>query len=229
MSKRREFILEFKSVSHIYSQGNVDIKILNKINFKLPSNCIVGIIGDSGSGKSTLLQLAGLLEGTQEGNILINGNDTSNLNNHERTILRRNHLGYVYQKIHLLPEFNAIDNIMIPQKFIGIEYNNAKDRALNLLSLMQLEDRINHFPSSLSGGEQQRVAIARALINNPDLIIADEPTGNLDNKSANIVSKLLFKNLRRTKSSALIATHSNELAKMVDIIYKIDQGKIIKI
>ena len=135
----------------------------------------------------------------------------------------------LYQKIHLLPEFNALDNIIIPQKFLRVENDKARNKALSLLSLMQLDNRIKHFPSSLSGGEQQRVAIARALINNPGLVIADEPTGNLDSKSAALVTSLLFKSLRKTKSSALIATHSHELAKMVDIVYKIDQGKIIKI
>ncbi len=229
MHEKDNFVLEFKSVYHKYNQGNTVIEVLNKIDFQLPSNCIAGIVGDSGSGKSTLLQLAGLLEGTQKGNIIINNNDASNLNNYDRTLLRRNNIGYVYQKIHLLPEFNALDNIIIPQKFIRVDNKEAKNKALSLLSLMQLDNRVKHFPSSLSGGEQQRVAIARALINSPDLVIADEPTGNLDNKSASLVANLLFESLRKTKSSALIATHSHELAKMVDVVYKIDQGKIIKI
>tara|TARA_B100000686_G_C16792812_1_gene980001 strand:+ start:211 stop:900 length:690 start_codon:yes stop_codon:yes gene_type:complete len=229
MHKNNNIVLEFKNISHKYNQGNAIIEVLNEVNFKLPSNCIAGIVGDSGSGKSTLLQLAGLLEKSHKGNIIINNNDVSFLKDNERTILRRNNIGYVYQKIHLLPEFNALDNIIIPQKFLRVESNKARNKALSLLSLMKLDNRIKHFPSSLSGGEQQRVAIARALINSPDLVIADEPTGNLDSKSASIVTNLLFESLRKTKSSALIATHSHELAKMVDIVYKIDQGKIIKI
>ena len=229
MHNNKNMVLEFKNVSHNYNQGNIVIEVLNKVNFQLPYNCIVGVVGDSGSGKSTLLQLAGLLEKTQKGNVIINNNNASHLNNYERTILRRDNIGYVYQKIHLLPEFSALDNIIIPQKFKRVEHKEARNRALSLLSLMQLDNRVKHFPSSLSGGDQQRVAIARALINNPDLVIADEPTGNLDSGSASLVTNLLFESLRKTKSSALIATHSNELAKMVDIIYKIDRGKIIKI
>jgi len=222
-------ILKIDNVSHSFIQGNTTIDVLKDINISLPSNCIAGLIGESGAGKSTLLQIAGLLENPQIGKVHINEVNTSNLNNYDRTLLRRNNIGFVYQKIHLLPEFSALENVIIPQKLLNVKSTEAKEKATSLLSMMQLNNRLLHRPSSLSGGEQQRVAIARALINEPDLIIADEPTGNLDNNSANIVIQLLFNSLRHTNSTALIATHNNELAKKMDILFKIDKGKIIKL
>ena len=225
----KNIVLEFKNVIHTYFQGNSSIEVLKNINFILPRNCIIGIIGNSGSGKSTFLQLAGLLETVQKGNVIINATYTEKLKSLEKTKIRRNHIGYVYQKIHLLPEFNALENIIIPQRLLGKNYKSSKKNAMEFLSMMKLTNRSMHRPSSLSGGEQQRVAIARALINNPDLIIADEPTGNLDSDSSEIVTNLLFESLRKTKSSALIATHSEELSKKVDIVYKIDKGKLYKI
>ena len=225
----KNIVLEFKNVIHTYFQGNSSIEVLKNINFILPRNCIIGIIGNSGSGKSTFLQLAGLLETVQKGNVIINATYTEKLKSLEKTKIRRNNIGYVYQKIHLLPEFNALENIIIPQRLLGKNYKSSKEKAMEFLSMMKLTNRSMHRPSSLSGGEQQRVAIARALINNPDLIIADEPTGNLDSDSSEIVTNLLFESLRKTKSSALIATHSEELWKKVDIVYKIDKGKLYKI
>ena len=229
MPDKNKLVLEFKNVTHNFFQANSIIEVLKNVNFSLPNNSIIGIIGNSGSGKSTFLQLAGLLESVQEGNIIINDNHTEKLTNIEKTKIRRNNIGYVYQKIHLLPEFNALENIIIPQRIIGENIKNSVNKAMELLSIMNLEDRCMHKPSNLSGGEQQRVAIARALVNDPDLIIADEPTGNLDSNSSKIVTNLLFQCLRKTKSSALIATHSEELAKKVDIVYKIDNGKLYKI
>ena len=229
MPDKNKLVLEFKNVTHNFFQANSIIEVLKNVNFSLPNNSIIGIIGNSGSGKSTFLQLAGLLESVQKGNIIINNHHTEKLTNIEKTKIRRNNIGYVYQKIHLLPEFNALENIIIPQRIIGENIKNSVNKAMELLSIMNLEDRCMHRPSSLSGGEQQRVAIARALINDPDLIIADEPTGNLDSNSSKIVTNLLFQCLRKTKSSALIATHSEELAKKVDIVYKIENGKLYKI
>ena len=229
MPDKNKLVLEFKNVTHNFFQANSIIEVLKNVNFSLPNNSIIGIIGNSGSGKSTFLQLAGLLESVQKGNIIINNHHTEKLTNIEKTKIRRNNIGYVYQKIHLLPEFNALENIIIPQRIIGENIKNSVNKAMELLSIMNLEDRCMHRPSSLSGGEQQRVAIARALVNDPDLIIADEPTGNLDSNSSKIVTNLLFQCLRKTKSSALIATHSEELAKKVDIVYKIENGKLYKI
>ena len=207
-------------------QGTINIKVLNNVNFELPKKCIAGLIGTSGSGKSTFLQLAGLLETPQEGKIFINDINTTRYNNSQRTVTRRNSIGFVYQKIYLLPEFSALENVVIPQRIVGVSKITSFDRAKDILSSMGLKNRMNHRPSNLSGGEQQRVAIARALINSPDLILADEPTGNLDSKSSELVTQLLIDNIRNTGASALIATHSSELAKKLDILFEIKNGKI---
>ena len=219
-------VISFKNISHSFMQGTINIKVLNNVNFELPKKCIAGLIGTSGSGKSTFLQLAGLLETPQEGKIFINDINTTRYNNSQRTVTRRNSIGFVYQKIYLLPEFSALENVVIPQRIIGVSKTTSFDRAKDILSSMGLKNRMNHRPSNLSGGEQQRVAIARALINSPDLILADEPTGNLDSKSSELVTQLLIDNIRNTGASALIATHSTDLAKKLDILFEIKNGKI---
>ena len=219
-------VILFKNISHSFMQGTINIKVLNNVNFELPKKCIAGLIGTSGSGKSTFLQLAGLLETPQEGKIFINDVNTTRYNNSQRTVTRRNSIGFVYQKIYLLPEFSALENVVIPQRILGVSKRTSFDRAKDILSSMGLKNRMNHRPSNLSGGEQQRVAIARALINSPDLILADEPTGNLDSKSSELVTQLLIDNIRNTGASALIATHSSELAKKLDILFEIKNGKI---
>ena len=219
-------IILFKNISHSFMQGTINIKVLNNVNFELPKKCIAGLIGTSGSGKSTFLQLAGLLESPQGGKIFINDVNTTSYNNSQKTFTRRNSIGFVYQKIYLLPEFSALENVVIPQRIVGVSKARSFDRAKDILSSMGLKNRINHRPSNLSGGEQQRVAIARALINSPDLILADEPTGNLDLKSSELVTQLLIDNIRNTGASALIATHSTDLAKKLDILFEIKNGKI---
>ena len=219
-------VILFKNISHSFMQGTINIKVLNNVNFELPKKCIAGLIGTSGSGKSTFLQLAGLLETPQEGKIFINDVNTTRYNNSQRTVTRRNSIGFVYQKIYLLPEFSALENVVIPQRIIGVSKTTSFDRAKDILSSMGLKNRMNHRPSNLSGGEQQRVAIARALINSPDLILADEPTGNLDSKSSELVTQLLIDNIRNSGASALIATHSTDLAKKLDILFEIKNGKI---
>ena len=226
MPNINKYILNFQKVSHKFKQGKSIINVLNSVNFILKSNCIVALVGSSGSGKSTFLHLAGLLESPNKGKIYINNKIVSKLDNSARTKLRRNSLGFVYQKIYLLPEFTALENVMIPQLIIGIDKMQAINEAKNILSSMGLKNRLNHRPSALSGGEQQRVAIARAIINKPSLILADEPTGNLDSASSNLISKILLQSIRETQASAIIATHSLELAKKCDLIYKIDNGEI---
>ena len=226
MHNKKDSVILFKNVSHAFKQGALKIKVLNNTNFELPKKCIAGLIGTSGSGKSTFLQLAGLLESPQEGKIFINDVNTTRYNNSQRTVVRRNNIGFVYQKIYLLPEFSALENVVIPQRIIGVSKTTSFDRAKDILSSMGLKNRMNHRPSNLSGGEQQRVAIARALINSPDLILADEPTGNLDSKSSELVTQLLIDNIRNTGASALIATHSTDLAKKLDILFEIKNGKI---
>lgn len=226
MHDKNNNVISFKNVSHSFKQGSLNIRVLKNTSFELPKKCIAGLIGASGSGKSTFLQLAGLLEKPKSGKIFINNNNTTVFNNSQRTLTRRNTIGFVYQKIYLLPEFNSLENVVIPQRIIGISKNTAFDNAKGILNAMGLKNRINHRPANLSGGEQQRVAMARALINKPDLILADEPTGNLDVNSSELVSKLLIDSIRSSGASALIATHSLELAKTFDIIYEIKNGKI---
>jgi len=226
MPNINNYILNFQKVSHKFKQGKSIINVLNSVNFKLKNNCIAALVGSSGSGKSTFLHLAGLLESPNKGKIYINNKIVSKLDNSARTKLRRNSLGFVYQKIYLLPEFTALENVMIPQLIMGINKMEAINQAKIILSSMGLKNSLNHRPSSLSGGEQQRVAIARAIINKPNLILADEPTGNLDSSSSNLISKILLQSIRGTKASAIIATHSLELAKKCDLIYKIDNGEI---
>ena len=165
--------LEFKKVSHSFKQGDSLIKVLHKINFAIPKGTIIGLLGASGSGKSTLLQIAGLLEKPTTGEILIKGKATSNIGEGERTILRKSNIGFVFQKSHLLPEFNAMENIVIAQKFYGKKNDIVKEDAMKLLEEINLAKRALHRPAKLSGGEQQRVAIARALVNNPSIVLAD--------------------------------------------------------
>ena len=218
--------LEFKKVSHSFKQGDSLIKVLHKINFTIPKGAIIGLLGASGSGKSTLLQIAGLLEKPTTGEIVIKGKGTSNIGEGERTRLRKSNIGFVFQKSHLLPEFNAMENIVIAQKIYGKSNGIVKEDAIRLLEEINLAKRALHRPAKLSGGEQQRVAIARALVNNPSIVLADEPTGNLDFESSKNVADILIRTVRSSGASALIATHSQELASRMDKIYKLIDGKI---
>ena len=218
--------LEFKKVSHTFKQGDSLIKVLHKINFTIPKGAIIGLLGASGSGKSTLLQIAGLLEKPTTGEIVIKGKGTSDIGEGERTRLRKSNIGFVFQKSHLLPEFNAMENIVIAQKIYGKSNGIVKEDAIRLLEEINLAKRALHRPAKLSGGEQQRVAIARALVNKPSIILADEPTGNLDFESSKNVADILIRTVRSSGASALIATHSQELASRMDKIYKLIDGKI---
>jgi len=218
--------LEFKKVSHTFKQGDSLIKVLHKINFTIPKGAIIGLLGASGSGKSTLLQIAGLLEKPTTGEIVIKGKGTSNIGEGERTRLRKSNIGFVFQKSHLLPEFNAMENIVIAQKIYGKSNGIVKEDAIRLLEEINLAKRALHRPAKLSGGEQQRVAIARALVNKPSIVLADEPTGNLDFESSKNVADILIRTVRSSGASALIATHSQELASRMDKIYKLIDGKI---
>tara|TARA_Y100000815_G_scaffold261427_1_gene273782 strand:+ start:17 stop:706 length:690 start_codon:yes stop_codon:yes gene_type:complete len=218
--------LEFKKVSHTFKQGDSLIKVLHKINFTIPKGAIIGLLGASGSGKSTLLQIAGLLEKPTTGEIVIKGKGTSDIGEGERTRLRKSNIGFVFQKSHLLPEFNAMENIVIAQKIYGKSNGIVKEDAIRLLEEINLAKRALHRPAKLSGGEQQRVAIARALVNKPSIVLADEPTGNLDFESSKNVADILIRTVRSSGASALIATHSQELASRMDKIYKLIDGKI---
>ena len=186
----------------------------------------VALVGPSGSGKSTLLQIAALLEQPTSGNVIINGLNTKGISDEERTKLRRENLGFVYQFHNLLPEFSALENVMIPQLLRKIPKKEAEQRALDLLNQVELSHRIHQSPKKLSGGEQQRVAIARALANNPTLIIADEPTGNLDPKNSEIVFDLLLNLVKKNGMSVFMATHNMDLATRLDRIVTLSDGKL---
>ena len=186
----------------------------------------VALVGPSGSGKSTLLQIAALLEQPTSGNVIINGLNTKGISDEERTKLRRENLGFVYQFHNLLPEFSALENVMIPQLLRKIPKKEAEQRALDLLNQVELSHRIHQSPKKLSGGEQQRVAIARALANNPTLIIADEPTGNLDPKNSEIVFDLLLNLVKKNGMSVFMATHNMDLANRLDRIVTLSDGKL---
>ena len=223
---KNNLVLRLEHVKRNFSQGEMVLDVLTDINFALRQGEIVALAGPSGSGKSTLLQISGLLERPSEGDVIIEGQRCGQMNDQSRTALRRQKIGYVYQFHHLLPEFNALENIMLPQMIAGVEPVQAQDRAKDLLHRLSLDKRASHRPSKLSGGEQQRVAILRAIANTPALLIADEPTGNLDEGTAQQVFDEFKKLVRASQMGALIATHNLSLAHKMDRILNLNQGMI---
>ncbi|MBL4692408.1 MAG: ABC transporter ATP-binding protein [Magnetovibrio sp.] len=221
-------ILKFAGVVRNFGRGHTELHVLKGADLTIGSGEIVALVGPSGSGKSTLLQIAGLLEKPDAGEVYIAGEACSKLNDDRRTEIRRKHLGFVYQYHHLLPEFSAVENIVIPQIIAGLSKPLARERALQLLETLGLTDRITHRPAELSGGEQQRVAIARALANAPSLLLADEPTGNLDPDTADSVFNILLNLTRQVGLTALIATHNMDLASRMDRIVKVEDGHLIE-
>lgn len=207
-----------------FSQGGETIEVLRGIDLEIRPGEIVALLGPSGSGKSTMLQAVGLLEGGFTGQIEIAGVEASALSADARTTLRRDHLGFVYQFHHLLPDFNATENVVLPQLVAGKPAAEAKARAEELLTALGLAHRLSHRPSQLSGGEQQRVAVARALANRPGLVLADEPTGNLDEATADKVLEEFLKLVRGEGSSALVATHNERLALRMDRVVRLHEG-----
>ncbi len=220
-------VLELKNVYRSFKQGSQTLQVLREVNLELEKGEVVALIGPSGSGKSTLLQLAGLLEKPSKGDIYLDGQNCSRLSDGVRTSLRRDYLGFVYQYHNLLADFDALENVMLPQLIAGVGYKEAADKAKWLLKKMGLEKRIKHRPAELSGGEQQRVAIARALANAPKLLLADEPTGNLDPKTSEVVFAELLNIVKETGLSALVATHNFELADRMDRKVKLEGGKLV--
>ncbi len=220
-------VLQLKKISKSFRQGEQKLDVLNGVDFSINSGEIIALTGPSGSGKSTLLQIAGLLETPTSGEIFINEQNCSKTNDGLRTLLRRDFLGFVYQYHNLLPDFNALENVMLPQLIAGRTKKAAKERARWLLDRMNMSHRLKHRPAEMSGGEQQRVAIARALANAPKLLLADEPTGNLDPKTSDIVFAELINIVRETGLSALIATHNMELAAQMDRKVRLSDGKLI--
>jgi lipoprotein-releasing system ATP-binding protein len=217
-------VLAVRGLQRSFRQGGVTIHVLRGVELSVATGEIVALLGPSGSGKSTLLQAVGLLEGGFEGSIRIAGEEASKLDNDGRTRLRRDALGFVYQFHHLLPDFNAAENVVLPQLIHGATPDAARERAETLLSALGLGQRLTHRPSQLSGGEQQRVAVARALANRPALVLADEPTGNLDEATADIVFGEFLSLVRGEGSAALVATHNERIAAKMDRVLRLHEG-----
>ena len=220
-------VLKLEDIRKTFFQGRTSLVVLNKANLKIQGGEMVGLIGPSGSGKSTLLQIAGLLENAEEGRVSILGEPMNKLDDNSRTKARGTDIGFVYQYHHLLAEFTALENIVLPQLISGKSKTQANNVANKLLASMQLSDRSTHRPARLSGGEQQRVAVARALANGPRLLLADEPTGNLDHDSAEQVFNLLVELVKKTGVAALIATHNPELAGKMDRVLRLENGILV--
>lgn len=221
-----ESVLILKNITRSFVQGGETVEVLRGIDVSIQRGEVVALVGESGSGKSTLLQIAGLLDTPTGGQVTIGGIDASSASDAERTRLRQQHLGFVYQFHHLLPEFSACENIAVPLMIGGMSYAKAVARGKEMLAQLGLKKRAHHRPAALSGGEQQRVAIARALAGGPSLILADEPTGNLDPATSETVFGL-FMNLARSQGlSALVATHNLDLARRMDRVITLRQGQV---
>jgi lipoprotein-releasing system ATP-binding protein len=218
------FPLSLRDIKRTFVQGDRRLEVLQGVSLDLRPGEIVALVGQSGSGKSTLLHIAGLLERPDEGDIIVDGKSAGAANDRERTALRRRVLGFVYQYHHLLPEFSAIENVMLPQMLNGRSRGQARAHAAELLAMVQLKDRSDHRPGRLSGGEQQRVAIARAIANAPSVLLADEPTGNLDSSTADTVFRQLLSLVRDTGMAALVATHNHDLAARMDRTVTLKDG-----
>ena len=218
--------LELVGLKRSFTQADVTIEVLRGVDAHLKRGEIVALLGPSGSGKSTMLQAVGLLEGGFQGVIRIDGHDVTDYDQGERTKTRREKIGFVYQFHHLLPDFNAIENVVLPQLIRGAGQAEAEERAADLLGRLGLGERLRHKPSKLSGGEQQRVAVARALANRPLLVLADEPTGNLDEATADRVFDQFVSLVRDHGSAALVATHNERLAARMDRVLRLHDGRI---
>jgi len=222
-------VLKIDAVSRHYGDGETRLDILTDTSFVMRKGEMVGLVAPSGTGKSTLLHLAGLLERPDGGDVLINGTSCGKMDDAARTAIRRTDIGFVYQFHHLLPEFSALENVMMPQMIAGLSRAEAGERANQLLDYLRVGHRAEHRPAELSGGEQQRVAIARAVANAPRLLLADEPTGNLDPVTAHYVFDALEALVRQSGLAALIATHNHELAARMDRRVTLAEGKVVEI
>jgi lipoprotein-releasing system ATP-binding protein len=218
--------LELRGVRRVFKQAGTELRVLNGVDLVLRPGEIVALVGPSGAGKSTLLHLAGLLERPDGGAVLIHGEECGRLSDERRTSLRRSEIGFVYQLHHLLPEFSALENVMLPQMIAGVARRRSRDKAAGLLDQVGLTPRARHRPARLSGGEQQRVAIVRALANDPKILLGDEPTGNLDHATGESVMNTLLHLVRSTGLAALIATHNIELAGRLDRVVALDDGRL---
>jgi lipoprotein-releasing system ATP-binding protein len=220
-------VLRIEKVRRAYKEGRRDLVVLDGADFQLKPGELVSLVAPSGAGKSTLLHLAGLLEKPDSGEVFICGEPTRDMPDWNRTAMRRNEIGFVYQFHHLLPEFSAVENLMMPQMIRGTARRTARERAMELLGFMRIAERADHRPGELSGGEQQRVAIARAVANAPRILLADEPTGNLDPETSNHVFAALETLVRASGLAALIATHNHELAARADRSVTLHHGQVV--
>ena len=221
-----EPVLVTRDLKRNFTQGEVTIEVLRGVDLEIGQGEIVALLGPSGSGKSTLLQAVGLLEGGFQGSIRLQGEEAAELDDDGRTRLRREFLGFVYQFHHLLPEFSALENVVMPQLVRDVDHAAARARSEQLLGALGLSQRLDHRPSKLSGGEQQRVAVARALANKPPLVLADEPTGNLDEHTADAVLAEFLRLVRGEGSAALVATHNERLASKMDRVVRLHEGRL---
>jgi lipoprotein-releasing system ATP-binding protein len=219
--------LRLDKVERFFAQGEERLTILDGADFEIFPGEMVALVAPSGAGKSTLLHIAGLLEKPNAGEVYIDGEACGSLDDQRRTLMRRQSIGFVYQFHHLLPEFSALENVMLPQMIAGLEHKEAAERSRQLLDYMRIGPRAAHRPAELSGGEQQRVAIARAVANSPHVLLADEPTGNLDPTTAGYVFDALTALVRQSGVAALIATHNHELAGRMDRVITLENGKIV--
>jgi lipoprotein-releasing system ATP-binding protein len=227
MSARNAPVLLLENVQRHYEEVGKRLDVLKDANLTIETGEMVALVAPSGAGKSTLLHTAGLLERPNGGEVYLSGQACSGLNDRQRTARRRNDIGFVYQFHHLLPEFSALENVMLPQMIRGLSQSDAKARAQELLDYMRIGQRAAHRPAELSGGEQQRVAIARAVANAPLLLLADEPTGNLDPETSSYVFEALEALVRQSGLSALIATHNHALAARMDRAITMQNGKLV--
>ena len=221
-------VLSCELISQSFKDGDVIIPVLNEINFEIKKGESVAIMGASGAGKSTLLQLLGGLDTPNSGNVLLNGQNLATMSSKKRGLMRNKYLGFVYQFHHLLPEFSALENVMMPLLIAKTSKKDAKNLAMALLEQVGLHDRVKHRPAQMSGGERQRAAIARALVTQPSCLLADEPTGNLDESTAHSVIKLMLELNEQRNNSMIIVTHDLSLAKRMGKIYELSGGQLVQ-
>jgi len=223
---KNNLLLDVQSISKRYHDGDINVTVLDDISLEIYESDQIAIVGASGSGKSTLLQLLAGLDATSSGRVVLYGDSLSDVNSQRADNLRNKHIGFIYQFHHLLPEFTALENVMMPLMVRAVSVREIRQRAINILESMQLETRLNHKPSELSGGERQRVAIARALVTQPQLILADEPTGNLDRKTASQVFDQLLEMNQVFKTALVVVTHDLTLAQRMTNIYELEDGHL---
>ena len=223
---KNNLLLDVQSISKRYHDGDINVTVLDDISLEIYESDQIAIVGASGSGKSTLLQLLAGLDAASSGRVVLYGDSLSDVNSQRADNLRNQHIGFIYQFHHLLPEFTALENVMMPLMVRAVSVREIRQRAINILASMQLETRLNHKPSELSGGERQRVAIARALVTQPQLILADEPTGNLDRKTASQVFDQLLEMNQVFKTALVVVTHDLTLAQRMTNIYELEDGHL---